>query len=314
MNKAAITFACSCLCGHMFSKQLVKSLGIQLVDHIGRLSSALWETASFPTWLYRFASLSSMNESSRRTVSSSACGAVLLLFMEPPWHGVYGVAIHQRRSHTGWIRVALRSQLTTGKGRKIETSFSGRNNAHERTEWRESWWLVLSENYLGWDCQLRTESCESWDDLEEESSRETESQIQGTSGWNALNCLKTPDDRRQPDWTTPGVAGPAATCAGQETSRADHGGALNFIPNSAECHLRRLTFYNMCFFLCLQGTGIFKCGWEENNKEATVTAQVTGDSGLDVATAAESDEADGEPSSVTALKTEDLEPSFLGGG
>lgn len=38
-----------------------------------------------------------------------------------------------------------------------------------------------------------------------------------------------------------------------------------------------------------------------------------GDSGLDVATAAESEEADGEPSSVTALKTEDSEPSFFGG-
>lgn len=63
------------------------------------------------------------------------------------------------------------------------------------------------------------------------------------------------------------------------------------------------------FYVCKD----IKRGCEENDKEATATAQVRGGGGQRVATAADGEEADGEPSPVTALKTDDSEPSSLGG-
>lgn len=64
------------------------------------------------------------------------------------------------------------------------------------------------------------------------------------------------------------------------------------------------------FYVCRD----IKRGCEENDKEATATAQVRGGGGRRVATAADGEEADGEPSPVTALKTDDSEPSSLGVG
>ena len=43
----------------------------------------------------------------------------------------------------------------------------------------------------------------------------------------------------------------------------DHSSTLNF--KSFVMSLEQITFYNMCFFSCLQRMGALKTGWMENN-------------------------------------------------
>ena len=52
MNKAAVIFVCSYLCGHMFSTHLGKCLGVSLVDQMGKIKfSFVGNCESFPGWL-----------------------------------------------------------------------------------------------------------------------------------------------------------------------------------------------------------------------------------------------------------------------
>lgn len=77
MNKDAINIWLTVFCGHKFSNQLGKYLGVQLPDHMVGLYLALKEAATwFSEWLNHVAFPAEINESSHHSASSRAIGIV----------------------------------------------------------------------------------------------------------------------------------------------------------------------------------------------------------------------------------------------